>query len=285
MYSDWPKDRRSILWDAAFVIGGLILVGTTFRAYRFFELSTPARSHGIFSPGDADNRIASARTYLGNHPDNYSALTDLAIAYFQKGPVSYIEGLNALEKARAAGATSEELFYYAGVMYDTLGLPEYAINELSKYLRHHPDDYESLVRMGNLFYRESKFAEAQLFYREALRQSPKDPTVWFNLAIVNKEKGNFDEALSDLQEVIKLAGQLPEGGFYQQGEIYRLKGSDDLAVQAYHEQLTVRPDYVLALTALESLLKRKGEIKEARNIHKRILDVRRTQSSPHPADQ
>ena len=50
--------------------------------------------------------------------------------------------INALEKARSLGANSESLFYYAGVMYEALGLPDYAANELSKYLRHHPEDYE-----------------------------------------------------------------------------------------------------------------------------------------------
>ena len=58
--------------------------------------------------------------------------------------------MNALEKARSLGATSESLFYYAGVMYEALGLPDYAVNELSKYLRHYPDDYDTQMRLANL---------------------------------------------------------------------------------------------------------------------------------------
>jgi len=268
------QEQRSILWDVALVAGGLLLVGTTFRAYRFFEPTEGPSRHIVYSPAEADHRIESAKSYLGSHPDSYSALTDLAIAYFQKGPDSYIDAMNALEKARAAGATNDSLFYYAGVMYDALGLPDYAANELSKYLRHYPDDYESLVRLANVYYRENKFNEAQTLYRRAVQEWPKDPTVWFNLAVVNIEMKSLDEAASDLQQVIKLAGQLPEGGYYQQGEIARLKGLEDNAIQSYQQELTVRPDYIPALEALESISKHRGDMKQARALQKKITDLK-----------
>lgn len=268
------QDQRSVLWDVVLVAGGLFLVGATFRTYRFFEPAEGPSSHISYSPAEADRRIESAKSYLASHPDSYNALTDLAIAYFQKGPDSYINAMNALEKARAAGATNDALFYYAGVMYDALGLPDYAANELSKYLRHHPDDYESLVRLANVYYREKKFDEAQVLYRHAVQEWPKDPTVWFNLAVVNTQKNSLDEAASDLQQVMKLAGQLPEGGYYQQGEIARLKGLEDNAIQSYQQELSVRPEYIPALEALESISKQRGDFKQARALQKKIMDLK-----------
>lgn len=274
------QEKRFVLWDVILVAGGLLLVGITFRTYRFFEPTEGPSRHVSYSPVEADRRIESAKSYLASHPDSYSALTDLAIAYFQKGPDSYIDAMNALEKARAAGATDDSLFYYAGVMYDALGLPDYAANELSKYLRHHPDDYESLVRLANVYFREKDFDQAQTLYRHAVQEWPKDPTLWFNLAVVNTQKNSLDEAASDLQQVIKLAGQLPEGGYYQQGEIARLKGLEDNAIQSYQQELSLRPDYIPALEALEGIFKHRGDLKQVRAFQKRITDLNRAKVPP-----
>ncbi len=143
---------RSRLWDASIVVGGMLLAGLTLRTLP--RLSTPrsgtARTKSDHRPQEADSAIASAKAFLTSHPEDFNAWSQLAIAYYYKGPESYADGLNAIEKARALGATSESLFYYAGVMDEAVGLPDYAANELSKYLRHHPDDYETQIRLANL---------------------------------------------------------------------------------------------------------------------------------------
>src|SRR5262249_4139638 len=152
-----------------------------------------------------------------------------------KGPEHYVEAMNALEKARSLGATSEHLFFYAGVMYDTLGLPDYAINEFSNYLRHHPNDYETMIRFANLKFRQKRVDEAQALYKEALHLWPKDATAWFNYAVINKEKGNYVEAIKCLDQVVHIAGRMPPGGFYEQGEICRLQGDNAKALQYYQK--------------------------------------------------
>jgi len=50
-------------------------------------------------------------------------------------------------------------------MYEALGLPEYATNELTKYLRHHPDDYETELRLANLLSQQKKTEDAYKLYQ------------------------------------------------------------------------------------------------------------------------
>jgi tetratricopeptide (TPR) repeat protein len=252
----------------------MLLAGLALRAYRGFDAPSGRASQNKLSPQEADSAIAAGKSYLSSNPEDYDAWSQLAISYFYKGPDSYADGLNALEKARALGATSESLFYYAGVMDEALGLPDYALNELSKYARHHPDDYETQVRLANLMAQEKKYDDAYKLYQVLAKRNLQDPTLWYNLAMVSKEKGDLDGALAGLEKANKLAGHLPEGGLYQEGEIQRLKGSDDLAIALYQQELSLHPQYVPALSALAAAQGRKQLWKEARETRKKLAELK-----------
>jgi tetratricopeptide (TPR) repeat protein len=259
---------------------GLAILGATFRLYGLYEPSFSRDTYPTISRGEADRRIESTKTYLAAHPEDLEAWVSLATAYYQRGPASYVNAMNALDKARALGATEEQLFYYAGVMYDALGLPEYAINELSKYLRHHPDDYETQVRLGNLHFRLKQFDQAEEFYQQATKKWPKDPTILFNEAIVNKELERYPEALSELNRVRKIAGRLPEGGLFQEGEIYRLQGNLEAAMRDYHQELAAHPDSLPVLQAIEQIVRGKGDFKRARRLRQRIAALKKNMAPP-----
>lgn len=277
-FSPSPPDR-SLLWDVALVGGGILILGLTFRVYPFLGPSFPKASKFSLLKADADHQIQSAKAFLTTHPEDFNAYTTLSMAYYQKGPNYYVEAMNALEKARELGATQDSLFFYAGVMYDTLGLPEYAINELSKYLRHHPNDYEATVRLANLYFHQKRWEDAYRLYKQMVHERPKDPTVWFNYALVNKERGQWSLALSSLGQVRRIAGRLPDHGLWEEGEIYRLQGKEELAIPAYQQELTQHTDYLPALEALEAIARRKGDLKQAQSLHKRLQELK---SKPHP---
>jgi tetratricopeptide (TPR) repeat protein len=272
--------RRQDTWQDALLIGaGFLALTLTYRTYRFFEAPTAHSIGQHLSNSEADRLISQARNHLGSSPEDFNAYAQLGIAYFNKGPDSYPEGLNAIEKARSLGATSEALFYYAGIMYDQMGLAHYAINELLKYNRHHPGDYEILVRLGNLYVRENQFEEAERYYKLVIGERPKDPTVWFNYAIVCKERTRYDDALAALAKARQLGGgQLPLGGDFQEGEILRLKGLPDQALVKYKDEVGKNPDYLPALLALESAARQSNDWKEARRLRQRIQELK----SPKP---
>ena len=46
------------------------------------------------------------------------------------------------------------------------------------------------------------------------------------------------------------------------------------------QELAKRPDYMPALEALQAALRRKGDMKEARAVHKRIQDLKQTKIVP-----
>ncbi len=271
--------KHSNAWNAGFVAVGIIVLAVTFRAYRFLEPGNARLSTGSVSAADADRQIESAKSELTAHPDDYRLWTSIALSNYAKGPAYYDEALNALDKARNLGENSEQLFYYAGVMFDTLGLADYAMAELSKYLRHHPDDYETQVRLANIYFRQKHPDEALTLYKSIIKEWPKDPMVWLNYAVVNKDKANYDAALDALQQVKKLTKAMPAGGLYQEGEIYRLQNQGDSAISAYKAELALRPEFLPALEALESVVRQKGDRKQSAELRQKILELKKQQSS------
>jgi tetratricopeptide (TPR) repeat protein len=252
----------------------VLLAGLTLKSYRTFEAPAGAPDQNRLSPREAESTANAIKSYLSTSPEDFNAWSRLAIAYYYKGPEAYPEAINALEKARALGATSEMLFYYAGVMYQALGLPEYAANDLSKYLRHHPDDYQTQVSLANLLAVQKKTEDAYKLYQTLIQKWPNDPTILFNFAVVSKDKGDLDGALACFSKLKELGKSLPEGGYFQQGEIARLKGSDDQAITFYQQELAVYPKSLPTLTALESAQRRKSLWKEARETRKKISDLK-----------
>ena len=75
-------------------------------------------------------------------------------------------------------------------------------------------------------------------------------------------------------KVKELTKALPEGGLYQEGEIQRLKGSDDQAIPLYLQELALHPQYLPALVALEAAQRRKSMWKEARETRQRIAALK-----------
>lgn len=230
------------------------------------------------SMGEAEALLASARARLTANPEDIDAFVEQTVAFFSKGPSHYADGLNALERARSLGATGVSLFYYAGVMYEGLGLADYAIHELEQFLRNFPNDYETLVRLGNLQTRQENWPAAKTYYEQALKQNSGDATLWFNLAVSRKGMGLPEEALEAFSRAEKLARTLPEGGNLQIGEIWQQRGDLNQAKAFYEKEIESYPSSLPGHKAMESLARQNKDWKAAREWRKRIEIIK--QESP-----
>src|SRR5437870_5149999 len=81
-----PKSQ--LLWEAAFVAGGVLAIGLTLHLYPAFEASLITRPQ--YGAAEADRQIDSAKSYLTSHPDDMNTYAALAMAYYQKGPEHYV---------------------------------------------------------------------------------------------------------------------------------------------------------------------------------------------------
>lgn len=179
---------------------------------------------------------AASLAVLADHPDNIPAHVDLALACYEGGPAEYVKGLEYLERARDLGALDERLFYYAGVMYEAEGLSEYAVPEYERFLRCHPEDLETRLRLANLFYKTGELDKSIEAYRLVSAQKPNDLLVSYNLAFVHREKKNWAEGLSSLKPFLDSGKPLPVGGYKLLGDLYLGSGDAQRAMAEYERE-------------------------------------------------
>jgi len=258
----------------AIIIGGISLL-TLGITYRIYESSTyPRNPREFISSGQADQRIRAAKERLNKDPDDLDGLRSLALAYYQKGPDYYVDALNALEKAQRLGIVDNHLFYYAGVMYESIGLTSYAIPEYQRFLRHYPNDYEVSLRLANAYFRERKLDAAIGQYTHIVKFWASDSTALLNRAIAYGEKREWDKALNDFMVLERKVGvNFPPQAYYQRALVWKQKNELAEAEKDLRKELARSPQYLPALQLLHDLLVKKGSASEVKDLDTRIRSL------------
>lgn len=169
-----------------------------------------------------DRKIALAQERLKINPEDLKALFNSGLLKFQKGGAFYPDAIADLEKARQLGLSDDRLFYYLGVMYQGVGLYDFACDEYRKFLRNHPDDFEISMRLAKLDYAAGRFPDAVRDYEILELKYPKTPVVLENLVLARwKNNQDYSKAILALKD---LGDEAVFRAIYTEGRIaYELK--------------------------------------------------------------
>jgi tetratricopeptide (TPR) repeat protein len=223
------------------VLGVLALLAAlwTLRLYRPApEVYFPKRAQDFRSPSARDAARAAAQAALQQDPESIGAWMDLAVVSFESGPDEYVKGLEAAERARELGALDPRVFYYAARMYEAKGLPDYAVADYERYLRHAPDDDDTRLQLANLYARAGGEEKAIIHYRRLLAQRPDDPVLAFNLAVVYRELERWQDGIILLESIVSKGLPLPDGAGRMLGDLHRGMGNDQQALSYYLKEYT-----------------------------------------------
>jgi tetratricopeptide (TPR) repeat protein len=130
----------------------------------------------------------------------------------------YDEAIPSLLLAIGADPQYLEPHYNLAFSYIKTGRLEEAVPELEEVLRinailkrgHYGERYkpgydlEAHGDLGNIFNMKGMFLDALSHYKEALKLSPEDTGIRFNLAITYKRMGRIDEAGAEFEEILKI---------------------------------------------------------------------------------
>jgi len=112
--------------------------------------------------------------------------------------------------------------------------------------------------------------DSEALSRHALEVTENNWLAHLNLGSALDEKGQFDEAIREFQEAIRLKPDYVLAHNNLGVAIVR-KGQIDEGISQYHEAIRLKPDYALAHNNLGIALARKGQIGEAiREFHEAI---------------
>jgi cytochrome c-type biogenesis protein CcmH/NrfG len=114
---------------------------------------------------------------------------------------------------------------------------------LLEAVKSNPNDYDSLVKLGNLFYDGQQFASAIEYYSRALAIHPENPDVRTDMGTAYWYSGNADKALEAMQLSLKYRPGHPQTLFNMGWVKWQGKADAKGAVEAWEQLLKANPDY------------------------------------------
>lgn len=104
-----------------------------------------------------------------------------------------------------------------------------------------PADFDT----GNRLFAEGNYEGAIQKYSDSLVESPDNFKIYFNRSLAWKKLHKMDDALEDLDRVIKLKPELPFP-YLERGIILGEQGFSDLELKDYNKAIELKPDFIPA---------------------------------------
>jgi len=106
-----------------------------------------------------------------------------------------------------------------------------------------PNDYDSLVKLGNIYYDGKQYPSAITYYERALAIHPESPDVRTDMGTAYWYAGDADRAITAMQTSLKYRPGHPQTLFNLGWVRWQGKSDPKGAVEAWQELLKANPDY------------------------------------------
>lgn len=197
-------------------------------------------------PAEAEQLLKDAATQNVNDQD-FELM--LAGHYFAQKDMAHMKGV--LDKIESELKQNPSAYLVVGDFYLRIGDAEESIRQYQAGIQHdpaHKTEYEK--RVIDVMIREGKVKEAYDKNLDLLKESPKDPDARGIKASFLLDKGDVNQALTELQAVVTAK---PENfvARFNLGRAHFAKAQYEQALQQFSEAVRLRPDYIrprLAMT-------------------------------------
>ncbi len=124
---------------------------------------------------------------------------------------AFDEAINLLEEAQKIMPCNGDIYRLKAQIYFMRDMDyDRAMDTCIDALRFNPQDYYSLILMGNILFQGKKDSEtAKKYYEKALEYNPNEEIAITNIAAIESQKGNFTSALNYYQRLIDLGRKYP----------------------------------------------------------------------------
>jgi cytochrome c-type biogenesis protein CcmH/NrfG len=120
---------------------------------------------------------------------------------------------------------------------------EQASAPLLEAVNDNPNDYDSLVKLGNLFYDAQQFPNSIQYYERALRIHPENPDVRTDMGTAYWYAGDTDKAVAAMETSLRYRPGHPQTLFNLGWVRWQGKADPKGAIEAWEQLLKANPDY------------------------------------------
>jgi len=285
-----PTARRAIALDRRSVEARLLLAESQQRT------------------GRRNDAVLTLREALDLEPNNAFALLRLGVVLRETKRLAEAEF--AFQEAITANASMAEAHTELGILYAEQRQHEAAEGCYRRAIALRPTFAVAHYNLGNVLREANRLEEAATAYLEAVRLKPDSIDAWYNLGLTRKAQGRIHDAIAAYGEAIALQPRFPEAlnnlgtclialsrleeaeqcfhkslaikqthmPYYNLALLYSEQAKLGQAAASYRKCTALAPAYLPAQVDLADLLARRGEVAEAEEIYRRLLEQ-------HPKDR
>jgi Tfp pilus assembly protein PilF len=111
-------------------------------------------------------------------------------------------------------------------------------------------------------------------YEQAHALAPNNPLVNFNRGVAYSEQGRHAEAQAALSRALAKEGTLPPLGFYHLGKSFAAQNAWGQALDYFHREMSISPDFVPLHEAMAHAYEASGDIAAAQAAWERVLGIK-----------
>ena len=166
----------------------------------------------------------------------FCLLLGVALGYLFRGSASPASAASRSMAQQSSGAPAQ-------TVPDTQAALAGAAAPLLEAINKDPQDYDSLVKLGNVFYDGKQYPQAIQYYERALGIHPENPDVRTDMGTAYWYSGEADKAIAAMETSLKYRPGHPQTLFNLGWVRWQGKADPKGAVAAWEQLLKANPDY------------------------------------------
>jgi tetratricopeptide (TPR) repeat protein len=179
-------------------------------------------------------------------------IPDLAVAYNNRGLISMKTGnydqaivdFSRTMKLLPEANDSSHTIHPDGSQLGTFKMSNHQVSTVN-LLFTELSDYLVYLNRGTAYLSKGDYDRALADFNQAVKLQPDGASAYFNRAAVYFAKQDFDRALADINQVIKLQPDFALA-YLKRGSVYYFKGDSDRALADINQAIKLQPDFALA---------------------------------------
>ncbi|MCY3832858.1 MAG: tetratricopeptide repeat protein [Chloroflexi bacterium] len=226
---------------------------------------------GLINESRYDEAVAYGARAISADPFNADAwaITAWALDWNQSALDALAYAMHALKLAPDSSRASA----YLAEVYNSLGQPERAALLVDDLLEADPDSAEGIRARGLIRWTRNDFAGALDDFKTAYRLADNMNLIAIDIAIIEKDLGNFETAKDFLQQVVDANPYNPRA-LFRLGEIaVSFEGNPAQALRYLQDCVDLNPSYLYCHFMLGRAQERLGSIEEAAASFEKAIEL------------
>jgi len=203
------------------------------------------------------------------------ALIVLVIVCFVGSPLR--TSANAKKAKQSLNQTEEQVILPANkplrTKQEVVALKSREVELAEELLKEFPDSDNSLMIMGNLYYRHGNAVEALEFWKKALKINPKRASIYKSMGWLYLKKGEFEEAIAQYRKALEIRPNLPEV-YSNIGHAFLMSGRTNEAIKELKKELQVSPNSSFAYFLLGQTYLQQEQYEKAKKNYEMAIRIK-----------